>query len=277
MYERQGAQPRDRQARSPRSSPSTTRSARPRRDRVRHRPGQPHQPVARGAAPRWSPSRSARCCRCSRSRSSPLSVRVVGDRRHGRRRAGRRRLVQARLGYSPSGRAVARNVAGGLLAMVRHLRRREPGRHARLTPRCGCSWRVVPPPEVVEHLDAFLEVRRAAGGVPLGAGRAAPRDRGVPRRRARPEARRPRRAAGPRPRHGVPPSTAAVAGGGAFPNAGRARVLWAGLDLDERGAHRAATGWRPVPGPRPTGPAMPVDGQRFRPHVTVARLGPPRR
>ena len=68
--------------------------------------------------------------------------------------------------------------------------------------------------------------------------------------------------------------TAAVAGGGAFPNVARARVLWAGLDLDERGRvelSRMATGARAAANRA----GVPVDGQRFRPHVTLARLGHP--
>ena len=65
-----------------------------------------------------------------------------------------------------------------------------------------------------------------------------------------------------------------VAGGGAFPNAGRARVLWAGLDLTEEGRtelSRMATGARAAANRS----GIPVDGQRFRPHVTLARLGRP--
>ncbi len=65
-----------------------------------------------------------------------------------------------------------------------------------------------------------------------------------------------------------------VAGGGAFPHAGGARVVWAGLDLDERGRtelDRMATGARAAASR--TGIA--VEGKRFRPHVTVARLGRP--
>jgi 2'-5' RNA ligase len=67
---------------------------------------------------------------------------------------------------------------------------------------------------------------------------------------------------------------ATVAGGGAFPNAGRARVLWAGLDLDDDGRTeigRMATGARAAANRAD----VPVDGQRFRPHLTVARLGHP--
>jgi 2'-5' RNA ligase len=51
-------------------------------------------------------------------------------------------------------------------------------------------------------------------------------------------------------------------------------VLWAGLDLGEEGRielSRMATGTRAAA--NRTG--VPVDGQRFRPHVTVARLGRP--
>ena len=66
----------------------------------------------------------------------------------------------------------------------------------------------------------------------------------------------------------------AIAGGGAFPNAGRARVLWAGLDLDERGRtelDRLATGCRAAANRA----GIAVEGQRFRPHVTLARIGRP--
>jgi 2'-5' RNA ligase len=66
----------------------------------------------------------------------------------------------------------------------------------------------------------------------------------------------------------------AVAGGGAFPNAARARVVWAGLDLDEQGhteLSRLATGARTAANRA----GVPVDGQRFRAHVTVARVGRP--
>jgi RNA 2',3'-cyclic 3'-phosphodiesterase len=66
----------------------------------------------------------------------------------------------------------------------------------------------------------------------------------------------------------------AIARGGAFPNVGRARVLWAGLDLDEHGRTeltRMATGARAAANRA----GVPVEGRRFRPHVTVARLGHP--
>lgn len=65
-----------------------------------------------------------------------------------------------------------------------------------------------------------------------------------------------------------------VRGGGAFPHVARARVLWAGLELDDAGEtelDRMATGARAAASR--TGIA--VDGKRFRVHLTVARLGRP--
>ena len=62
----------------------------------------------------------------------------------------------------------------------------------------------------------------------------------------------------------------AISGGGAFPNVGRAKVLWAGLDLDEPGRtelDRLATGCRAAA----SRAGIEVDGARFRPHLTVAR------
>jgi 2'-5' RNA ligase len=67
---------------------------------------------------------------------------------------------------------------------------------------------------------------------------------------------------------------AQIAGGGAFPNARRARVVWAGLDLDEHGhteLTRMATGARAAASKS----GIAVDGQRFRAHITLARLGRP--
>ena len=70
------------------------------------------------------------------------------------------------------------------------------------------------------------------------------------------------------------PMTTAITGGGAFPHVSGARVLWAGLDLDEddrlelrrshEGARAAANRAGAV-----------VDGQRFRPHLTLARCPRP--
>ncbi len=134
---------------------------------------------------------------------------------------------------------------------------------------------VVPPPEVVEHLDGFLDVRRSAAAY-----RWAPAEQlhvtlaflaDVPDRKLDDLVERLGRAAARRTAF-----PAVIAGGGAFPNVARARVLWAGLDLAERARvelSRMATGARAAANRA----GIPVDGQRFRPHVTVARLGPPRR
>lgn len=70
------------------------------------------------------------------------------------------------------------------------------------------------------------------------------------------------------------PMSSAVAGGGAFPHVGNAKVLWTGLDLDD--ADRAelrhlATGCRTAGSRAGIG----VDGRRFHPHLTLARLRPP--
>jgi RNA 2',3'-cyclic 3'-phosphodiesterase len=132
---------------------------------------------------------------------------------------------------------------------------------------------VVPPAEVVEHLDEFLEVRRAAAPFRWAAANqlhltlAFLAD--VPDRKLDDLVERLGRAGARRTSF-----EAAVAGGGAFPNVVRARVLWAGLDLDEQGRvelNRMATGARAAANRA----GIAVDGQRFRPHLTVARLGHP--
>lgn len=132
---------------------------------------------------------------------------------------------------------------------------------------------VVPPEDVVEDLEEFLEPRRHAAEfrwtlpehlhVTL-AFLAEVADRHLDELVERLERAGRRRTAFP----------ARIAGGGAFPNPGRARVLWAGLDLDDAGRtqlDRMAMGARAAASR--TGIA--VDGQRFRPHVTLARLGRP--
>jgi RNA 2',3'-cyclic 3'-phosphodiesterase len=132
---------------------------------------------------------------------------------------------------------------------------------------------VVPPLDVVEHLDAFLEVRRHAAAyrwvAPEGIHVTLAFLADVPDRKLDDLVERLGRAARRRTAFG-----AAVAGGGAFPNVGRARVLWAGLELDEPGRRelsRMATGARAAANRS----GVPVDGQRFRPHLTVARIGHP--
>lgn len=132
---------------------------------------------------------------------------------------------------------------------------------------------LVPPPEAVEDLDGFLAVRR--GSAPFRWAR--PEQfhvtlaflAAVPDRTLDELVERLTRAAGRRT-----PFPTRFAGGGAFPDAGRARVLWAGLDLDQPGRTeitRLATGARAAA----SRAGIAVDGQRFRPHVTLARLGRP--
>jgi 2'-5' RNA ligase len=129
---------------------------------------------------------------------------------------------------------------------------------------------VVPPDDAREHLDEFLEVRRGAAGF-----RWVPRDQlhvtlaflaGVPERRVDELEERLERAAQRRTAFDT-----ALTGGGAFPNVGRARALWAGLDLDETNRvelGRLATGARAAAAKS----GIAVDGARFKPHLTVARL-----
>jgi 2'-5' RNA ligase len=130
-----------------------------------------------------------------------------------------------------------------------------------------------PPVEAVEHLDDFLDVRRAAAGF-----RWAPAEQlhvtlaflaDVPDRAHDDLLDRLGDAAARRT-----PFATAVCGGGAFPDAARARVLWAGLDLDEAAAGELAllaAGARAAANRAGASP----DGRRFRPHVSVARLGHP--
>jgi RNA 2',3'-cyclic 3'-phosphodiesterase len=132
---------------------------------------------------------------------------------------------------------------------------------------------LVPPPEALELLDEFLDVRREAGDL-----RWVQADQvhvtlaflaDVPERKLDDLVERLGRAAARRTSFET-----RILGGGAFPNAGRAKVLWAGLDLDGGGAtelDRLATGCRAAA----TRAGVEVDGARFRPHLTVARTRRP--
>lgn len=132
---------------------------------------------------------------------------------------------------------------------------------------------LVPPEEAVEDLEEFLAPRRTAGQFRWASPEqfhltlaflAVVEDRHVDELVERLGRAAARRTSFP----------ARLAGGGAFPNVGRARVIWAGLDLDEKGRtelDRLASGARAAASR--TGIA--VDGQRFRPHLTLARLGRP--
>lgn len=73
------------------------------------------------------------------------------------------------------------------------------------------------------------------------------------------------------------PMVLRVAGAGAFPHAGHAKVLWAGLEHEDAGGDeheglaRLATAARAAAAKS----GIEVDGARFRPHLTLARLGGP--
>ncbi len=67
------------------------------------------------------------------------------------------------------------------------------------------------------------------------------------------------------------PVAARIAGGGAFPNVGRAKIVYAGVETDAEEMRRMATGARAAVAKA----GAEVDGQRFRPHLTLARLNRP--
>jgi 2'-5' RNA ligase len=132
---------------------------------------------------------------------------------------------------------------------------------------------VQPPEDAIEHLDEFLDVRRTAADF-----RWATTEQmhvtlaflaEVPERRLDDLVERLGRAAARRTSFET-----RIAGGGAFPGPADARVLWAGLQLDDEGRtelSRLATGARAAAAKA----GVDVDGGRFRPHVTVARLRRP--
>ena len=67
------------------------------------------------------------------------------------------------------------------------------------------------------------------------------------------------------------PLTLRLAGAGAFPNAGAAKVLWAGVEHDGEELMRLAGGVRAAGSKS----GIDVGGGRFHAHLTLARLGPP--
>jgi 2'-5' RNA ligase len=132
---------------------------------------------------------------------------------------------------------------------------------------------VIPPPPVLEDLEAFVGPRR--GEVPFRwtqpeqwhltlafSGH-------VPDRSYDDLVDRLARAARKRD-----PIEAQIAGGGAFPDVTRAKVVYAGIATDAAGAEqlrRLATGARAAVAKS----GAEVDGQRFRPHLTLARIHRP--
>src|SRR4051794_8908995 len=132
---------------------------------------------------------------------------------------------------------------------------------------------VVPPEDVVEDLEEFLAPRREAAGVrwtgPDQWHLTLAFSPNVPDRSYDDLVARLTRAAAKRTQ-----MEARIAGGGAFPNVGRAKVLFAGVETeagDEEELRRAATGARAALAKA----GAEVDGQRFRPHLTLARMGRP--
>jgi 2'-5' RNA ligase len=132
---------------------------------------------------------------------------------------------------------------------------------------------VRPPDEAVEDLDGFLEPRRQEAPfrwvLPEQWHLTLAFLAEVPDRALDELVERLERAA--RKRAGM---STAITGGGAFPHVGRAKVLWAGLDLVEREREelrRLAIGCRAAAAKS----GIEVDGQRFRAHLTLARTGHP--
>ena len=130
---------------------------------------------------------------------------------------------------------------------------------------------IYPPAEAIDHLDAFLDVRREAGAfrwthtvhwhLTLAFFDDVP-DRSFDALVDGLEAAVGKRAA----------MRASIVGGGAFPHVGRAKVLWTGVDVDD-----AAEPGKLARGCRAAGATAgaPPSGERFRPHLTVARINPP--
>lgn len=128
-----------------------------------------------------------------------------------------------------------------------------------------------PPPEAIEHLDLFLDPRRGAVDyrwtLPVQWHLTLAFLADVPERAQDELIERLGRAAAKR---GA--MTASIVGGGAFPAPDRAKVLWVGIEVDEPAALKAlSAGCRAAAAKA----GCPPSGERFRPHLTLARLGRP--
>jgi RNA 2',3'-cyclic 3'-phosphodiesterase len=73
--------------------------------------------------------------------------------------------------------------------------------------------------------------------------------------------------------HRHPSLSLSFAGAGAFPAAGRARVLWSGITGDRVALTELARSV--AAGARRAGAPPPDEGRRFRPHITLARCRDP--
>lgn len=128
----------------------------------------------------------------------------------------------------------------------------------------------VPPDHVLEDLEDFLSVRREAGRdlrwtLPEQWHLTLAFLPAVPDRVLDDLLERLTRAARKRA-----PVAASLVGGGAFPNPARAKVLWAGVEVEDRvELDRLATGCRAAA----TKAGVETPGERFKPHLTLARSG----
>lgn len=126
---------------------------------------------------------------------------------------------------------------------------------------------VIPPDEVIEDLEEFLAPRREAAAyrwtpaeqwhVTLAFAEHVP-DRAYDELVDHLHAATAKRS----------PMRMRLVGGGAFPDPARARVLFAALDTDVDELGRTAIGARNAMSTA----GVRIDGQRFRPHVTLARM-----
>jgi RNA 2',3'-cyclic 3'-phosphodiesterase len=73
--------------------------------------------------------------------------------------------------------------------------------------------------------------------------------------------------------HRHPPQHLAIAGGGAFPSARRAQVLWAGFAADDKALASLADSV--AAGARRAGAPPPGQHRKFQPHLTLARCRGP--
>lgn len=136
---------------------------------------------------------------------------------------------------------------------------------------------VVPPEGVLEHLEEFLSVRRDPSERADGFRWTVPDQwhltlgfmEDVAERHLDDLVERLGRAA-----HRRTPFELGFAGGGAFPNAGRAKVLWLGVSAEDDARtelDRLAIGVRAAG----TKAGAEVAGGKYRPHLTLARIGRP--